>query len=60
MDPYTDPYCGCDLRTTFIGRIRSDQAEGKFVSVHSDGLQTGGRWRATRMAPSKIVSETQR
>jgi hypothetical protein len=49
LEPYTDPVCGCTLRTTFTGRVSGDTVEGTFTSLHlGTGLETGGKWRATR------------
>jgi hypothetical protein len=52
LEPYTDPTCGCTLRTTFTGRLAGDVVDGTFMSLHEGtGQSTGGRWRVTRHAP---------
>jgi hypothetical protein len=49
LDQYVDPYCGCRLRTAFVGTLKGDVISGVFMSRHLDGGQlTGGTWRATR------------
>jgi len=49
LEPYRDPECGCQLRTTFTGEMRGDTIEGTYMSQH---LQTGhvqrGEWRVVR------------
>lgn len=56
IEPYKDPWCGCLLRTTFVGRLRGDRIEGTFTSRHLDTtLTTSGEWRASRQAPKVIV-----
>ena len=56
LDPYPDPFCGCKLRTTFVGRLRGDRIEGTFTSQHLDSnVITWGEWRASRQAPKVIV-----
>ena len=58
IDPYRDPWCGCQLRTTFVGRLRGDGIEGTFTSRHVDSqLTTTGEWRASRQAPKVIVED---
>lgn len=53
LAPYRDPECGCQLVTTFTGRlVTPDHFEGTFVSLHFEmGKETRGWWRATRRAP---------
>jgi len=49
LAPYTDPTCGCTLRTTFVGRLRADTLEGTFTSLHREtGERQSGRWRVVR------------
>lgn len=49
LAPYTDPTCGCTLRTTFIGRLRADTLEGTYASLHRQtGERQSGRWRVVR------------
>lgn len=51
LESYRDPDCGCQLITTFRGRLQGDVIEGTFES-NGDGLhhlpQTG-RWRVQRV-----------
>lgn len=52
LDPYPDPVCGCDLRTTFTGRIKGNLIEGTYTSEHLSGAdRTTGRWRVLRSFP---------
>jgi hypothetical protein len=56
IDPYRDPWCGCLLRTAFLGRLLGDRIEGTFTSRHVGTLlTTTGEWRASRQAPKVIV-----
>jgi hypothetical protein len=49
LAPYTDPTCGCTLRTTFVGRLRADTLEGTYTSLHKQtGERQSGRWRVVR------------
>jgi hypothetical protein len=49
LAPYTDPTCGCTLRTTFIGRLQADTLEGTYTSLHRQtGERQSGRWRVVR------------
>jgi hypothetical protein len=49
MDPYIDPYCGCRLRTAFVGRLEGDVITGIFMTQHMDAAElTGGIWKAVR------------
>ncbi len=49
LSPYTDPDCGCTLRTTFVGRLDGDVIAGTFVSRHVEGGTTqSGRWKVER------------
>jgi hypothetical protein len=52
LAPYTDPTCGCTLRTTFVGRLRADTLEGTYTSLHKQtGERQSGRWRVVRDRP---------
>lgn len=49
LDPYTDPNCRCEVRTSFIGSIDGDEIRGIFAIR---GLKTWlafGEWRAHRV-----------
>lgn len=49
LDPYPDPVCGCEMRTTFTGRIGDRVIEGTYRSVHVEsGETTTGKWRVVR------------
>ncbi len=49
LDPYSDPVCGCEVETTFTGRVRGDLLEGNFISQHLNGAdRIEGRWRVLR------------
>ncbi len=49
LAPYTDPECGCIVRTTFTGRLAGSRIEGDFTSVHLDhNVTRRGRWSAER------------
>jgi hypothetical protein len=49
LDEYRDPTCGCRLKTTFTGRIRGDEIEGTFTTLHlGSGERHGGRWEVRR------------
>lgn len=49
LDPYRDPDCGCDLRTTFRGEVEGDTVFGTFASEaeHPDH-DADGTWHAVR------------
>lgn len=52
LAPYTDPACGCTLRTSFTGRLRADTLEGTYTSLHQQtGDRQAGRWRVVRDHP---------
>ncbi|NIP81707.1 MAG: hypothetical protein GWM90_21815, partial [Gemmatimonadetes bacterium] len=34
LDPYNDPVCGCEMRTTFTGRVKGNLVEGTYTSEH--------------------------
>jgi hypothetical protein len=49
LDPYTDPSCGCELRTTFQGRQVGARVEGTFSARRTDtGEVRHGRWSVDR------------
>jgi hypothetical protein len=49
LDPYTDPSCGCELRTTFKGRQAGARVEGTFSARRTDtGEVQHGRWSVER------------
>lgn len=49
LDPYRDPDCGCQLRTTFRGTLNGDVISGTYRSAHSgDGRVVNGEWRVQR------------
>lgn len=49
LDPYPDPICGCELSTTFSGRVEGRVIEGTYTSEHvNGGDRTTGRWRVVR------------
>jgi hypothetical protein len=50
MDPYTDPDCQCEVRTTFVGSIDGDVIVGEFTIEHWDkqGKSAKGVWKVTR------------
>jgi hypothetical protein len=52
MDPYTDPDCNCDVRTTFAGTIDGDVITGEFTIERWDhtGPQVKGTWHMKREA----------
>ena len=52
LDPYNDPVCGCEVKTTFTGRIKGNLVEGTFMTQHVNGAdKTTGRWRVVRSFP---------
>ena len=49
MDPYRDPACDCQVRTTFVGKISGNTIEGTFTTTPVAGGQSAtGRWKMTR------------
>ena len=49
LDPYPDPVCLCEIRTTFTGRVADGVIEGTYTSVHvTGGAATTGKWRVSR------------
>ena len=52
LDPYYDPVCGCEMTTTFMGRIQGNLIEGTYTSMHTTGGdRTDGSWRVFRRFP---------
>ncbi|MEJ2504125.1 MAG: hypothetical protein P8177_12575 [Gemmatimonadota bacterium] len=52
LAPYADPVCGCEMRTTFMGRLEGNLIEGTYTSDHIDGGErTEGSWRVYRRFP---------
>lgn len=52
LDTYNDPVCGCEIRTTFTGRVKGNLIEGTYTSEHLNGAdRTTGRWRVVRSFP---------
>lgn len=53
LDPYPDPICGSETRTSFTGRIVGDVVSGTYTSVHVEGGATvTGKWHVTRRTAS--------
>jgi hypothetical protein len=52
LRPYTDPDCGCEVQTTFEGKLSGNSIEGTFtirpVTVSTDHVTRSGRWSVTR------------
>lgn len=50
MDPYTDPDCQCQVRTTFVGSIDGDVIVGEFTTERFDkqGEPVKGTWKVAR------------
>lgn len=50
IEPYMDPQCNCEVRTTFEGKVRGDAITGTFVSVpdHPDFGEQSGWWSVER------------
>lgn len=52
LDVYHDPLCGCEIRTTFTGRVAGNLLEGSYTSVHVNGAdEMVGAWRVVRSFP---------
>ncbi len=52
LDVYHDPVCGCEVETTFTGRVKGNLVEGSYTSKHVNGAdETNGRWRVVRSFP---------
>jgi len=52
LDPYRDPDCGCQLKTTLRGEFTDESTiEGTFNSIGSEmsHLPTSGRWKVSRV-----------
>ena len=52
LDPYDDPTCACQVRTTFVGKVQGDAIVGTFTTtpVETGRKSSGGSWRVTRVA----------
>ena len=49
LEPYRDPDCGCDLETSFVGRLRRGVIAGTYRSRPLDGdEEITGVWRVER------------
>ena len=49
MDPYTDPSCDCEVRTTFVGRLSGDRIAGTFTTTPTGAAPiTTGEWSMRR------------
>ena len=49
LAPYSDPYCGCRLITTFSGRLSGEEIRGTYTTRHADtGHIVQGKWWASR------------
>ena len=49
LDPYNDPVCGCEMKTTFTGRVKGNLIEGSYTSEHlNGGDRSEGLWRVVR------------
>jgi hypothetical protein len=46
LEPYWDPDCDCEAKTTFEGRIDGDLIEGSFFASTSN--TPSGRWKVSR------------
>lgn len=54
LAPYTDPTCGCTLRTTFVGRLRADTLAGTYTSLHEQSREVQrGQWQVVRQRPTR-------
>lgn len=50
LEPYTDPACGCLVRTEFVGRLQGDTVAGTFEIRHlTGGSPRTGQWRVVRV-----------
>lgn len=50
LDPYTDPNCQCEVRTSFNGTIRGNLIAGTFTTKSTAGMtpDVTGQWSVTR------------
>jgi hypothetical protein len=49
IEPYTDPLCSCQVRTSFLGRLEGTRFEGTYTTRGTAReYQSGGRWSAQR------------
>lgn len=52
LDRYTDPDCGSEVSTTFIGSVKGDEAHGSFSIRGTKPCLASGKWRAHRVQPA--------
>jgi len=56
LESVLDPYCACEFRTVFAGRVRGDRIEGTFTMQHLvTNAITWGEWKAARLPPKVVV-----
>jgi hypothetical protein len=49
LAPYSDPICGCRLKTTFTGALHGSSIQGSFTTLHLDtGTVDHGTWKVVR------------
>jgi hypothetical protein len=48
LEPYVAPDCGCEVTTTFTGRITDKGLDGRFVTAGARIGTQSGWWHATR------------
>lgn len=49
IERYTDPLCNCDVRTTFLGRLRGNRIEGGYTTRGiGRSYESGGRFSVHR------------
>jgi hypothetical protein len=48
LEPYWDPQCRCEARTTFTGYLKGDRLRGTFTTQLGSGGRAGGAWQVTR------------
>lgn len=54
---YTDPVCGCEMRTELLGRLQGNLIEGTYVMEHlAGGERAQGTWRVVRRTGTDGVS----
>lgn len=52
LDRYRDPVCGCQAVTVFRGRLRGNQLNGRYETLHEESGETvKGKWKAERKLP---------
>lgn len=51
IEPYTDPSCGCQVQTEFVGTLATDEIDGTFTTtVIGKQLEQHGTWSVKRSA----------